>query len=291
MPSIQEKRLALFVDRDTEMARFRQLLSPIGKPIMVVWGDSGLGKSSLLARMVHECAANKIRKAEVLWTDTRNHDYLALMRKVRDDIGAEHFQRFTDQINYFTVPRYELQLSYGGGNITVGQHQNISGTVGDVAGIVVKDFMLNLPRDDKAIPEAERLVRLTDRFFEDFSAISAEQVIVVFFDAVEKMSLETERWICDEFVRRIDEGELPNVKLLAFGQRKPKLPNSRQFIDESQLQPIGEDHIVEYMIRRGVPEEIRNIAAGVILIASQGNPCVMANLVEGLMARFANRAG
>ncbi|WP_338771973.1 AAA family ATPase [Massilia sp. METH4] len=283
MRSVLERRLALFVDRDSEMQRFRDLLKPNGKPIMIVSGDSGLGKSSLLARMVHECASSKIYKAEVLWTDTRNHDYLALMRKVRDDLGVEHFHKFTDLVNFFTVPHYHLTVD---SSIRVGDSLVNRGHIGEVAGILIKDCMLNIPRDDMAVPENERMIRLTDRFFDELEALSRNNQVVVFLDAVEKMTADTERWICDEFVRRIHEGELNNVKLLAFGQRKPKLPSSRQFIEEAQLQPISEQHIVEYMAKRGVPEEVRGVAAGIILVASHGNPCEMANLVEAVMARL-----
>jgi putative ribosome biogenesis GTPase RsgA len=77
-----ERRLAEFVDREDELRCFCRLLDDGGRSVMTVCGDGGVGKSSLLARMIHECALRRVRKSEVTWTDTRNHDYLGVMRKI-----------------------------------------------------------------------------------------------------------------------------------------------------------------------------------------------------------------
>lgn len=286
MLTLQERRLAQFVDRDNELARFGEMLKPDCKPIMLVWGDSGIGKSSLLARMIHECALRKIRKAEVTWTDTRNHDYLGIMRKIRDDVGADSFTAFTDLINFFTVPRYELQVSYTGPEINVAQGmQVVGGQVGNIAGIVVKDVMLNAPRLDMAVPEAERMARLTDRFLSNLAEATHDGLLVVFLDAIEKMSPYTEKWICGELVKSISEGQLRNVRLVACGQRKPDVPEYRTLIEEAQLQPLGLPHIVEYLAKLGVSEEHREIAAGILLDATKGKLSDMAILAEGILMR------
>jgi len=69
MERVLQKRLAEFVDRDEEMRRFRTMLKSSDKPIMVVWGEAGIGKTSLLARMIHECAVRNLRKSEIVWKD------------------------------------------------------------------------------------------------------------------------------------------------------------------------------------------------------------------------------
>ena len=79
MTTVQERRLAEFVDRTDEMERFVQLLGDGDPNIMCVSGNGGVGKSSLMAKMLHECAAREIRKSEVTWTETRNYDYLGIM--------------------------------------------------------------------------------------------------------------------------------------------------------------------------------------------------------------------
>src|SRR5437899_1373873 len=136
------------------MVEFCNMLDVDDVSIMVVTGDGGIGKSSLLARMMHECAQRKLRRADVVWTETRSHDYLAIMRKIRDDVGVESFHAFTDLVNYFTVPRYELSINVTGvRSIEVARGAAIEGsTVGDIAGVIIKDSMLTIPRTDMAIP-------------------------------------------------------------------------------------------------------------------------------------------
>ena len=93
--------LAAFVDRQAELGRFCEMLETDEKPIMIVWGDDGIGKSSLLARLIHECATRKLRRAEVFATKSRFNTYLEILRKIRDDLGPEFFSSFTQLVNYF----------------------------------------------------------------------------------------------------------------------------------------------------------------------------------------------
>src|SRR5258708_4773871 len=115
MASFLQQRLARFVDRESEMSSFCRMLDDVAwpRPILVVWGEGGMGKSSLLMRMIHECSLRALSKAEVGWTDTRNHDYLGVMRKIRDDVGASNFGEFTKLVNFFTVPQYRLEVVVG----------------------------------------------------------------------------------------------------------------------------------------------------------------------------------
>jgi len=45
--------------------------------------------------------------------------------------------------------------------------------------------MINVLRADMAVPEVERMARLTDRFIEDLPAVLGRERIVLFLDAVE----------------------------------------------------------------------------------------------------------
>ena len=93
--------LAAFVDRQAELGRFCEMLENDEKPIMIVWGDVGIGKSSLLARLIHECALRKLRRAEVFASKNRFNSYLEILRKIRDDLGPELFPNFTQLVNVF----------------------------------------------------------------------------------------------------------------------------------------------------------------------------------------------
>jgi len=170
MNPIQQQRLARFVDREGEMHSFCHMLDDPDclRPVMMVWGEGGMGKSSLLLRMMHEASLRGLLKAEVIWTETRNPDYLTAMRIIRDDIGATSFGAFTQLINFFTNPnaphRVELIIDTKG-SINVGQGVQVlpSGNVGTITGVEIRDLMLMVPRSDLGISDADRMARLTGR--------------------------------------------------------------------------------------------------------------------------------
>lgn len=283
-----ERRLSEFVDRNNEIELFYEMIEEAdAKPVMIVWGEGGVGKTSLLARMIHECAIRKLRKVELVWTEVRNHDYLAIMREIRDDTNPDFFKPFTDLINFFTVPHYELTVNVGNvSSITVAKNGQIeSSTTGDIAGIVVKDFMLAAPRQDMAIPENERMARLTDCFIENLSeCLETGPLMIIFFDAVEKMTEVTHKWVWQELIRSLHDGRLQNIRFVLCGRQEPMLNRDMYMIvEDARLKPLVTEHIMEYLAKRGVVERSRSDLASMLLVATQGNPLQIATLVDGFL--------
>jgi GTPase SAR1 family protein len=284
----QKRRLEEFVDREEEMERFGDFLETEDKFIVTVWGSGGIGKSSLLARMIHECAYRKLRKSEVVWTNTRNHDYLGIMRKIRDDVGVDYFQPFTDLVNFFTVPQYELKIKIEKTSaVTVANGAQIEGSsVGDIAGIVIKDSMIVAPRTDMAVPEIERMARLTDRFMENLAtALPSEPLLVIFFDAVEKMTTDTHQWVWSELLKNVRENCLRNVKFVLCGRQEFQLDRDTQlFVEEIRLQPLNVVDVVNYLAKRGINNgEVRYNLALMLLHLTKGDPLQMATAVDGFL--------
>lgn len=288
MNRLMELRLAQFVDRDEEIARFRRLLESGDQQIMAVWGESGMGKTSLLARMIHECAERNVRKAEVIWKDSNPPDYMAVMRKIRDDVGLDHFGPFTDLINYFTQegyqPRIQLDISVPQSNVSVARGAAISGSnIRDIAGVIIRDSMIVVPRPDMAVPEAERRVRLTRQFIENLKAALSDGPLVVFFDAVEKMSMDTHSWVWEQLLEPVRDGELTGMYFVLCGQRAP--PSSgdwKPFVADAPLKPLVEKDIVSYLAKRfpdSSPEERQSVAA-IIFSVTSGTPCSVATMAD-----------
>ena len=282
-----ERRLTEFVDRESEINAFSILIESDEKPILIVWGDDGIGKSSLLARMIHECAQRKVAKAEVVCTEIRNQHYLDIMRKIRDDIGGDYFQSFNDLVNYLTEPGYELKIKVEStGSISVGQNMKIGGnsTVNSMAGVIIKDSMISMPRSDQAVPESERIIRLSDQFIKNLSDATKDKVLVVFFDGTEKMTDITHNWICEELFRAVTEGRLPNIRFVFCGSKCPMLDrNMKLIVEQTELQPLQLTDIVHYLAKRGVEEIHRIELAKLLLVTSKGKPSDIATYVDGFL--------
>ena len=299
MASLQERRLAEFVDRDTEMAEFIQMLEQQESRIMVLSGGGGLGKSSLIARMMHECAQRKIYKAEVVSTDTRNKHYLEIMRKLREDIGQikglEYFSPFTDLVNYYTEQRYELNVNVTGlrqSQISAGEGLSVSdnSSVGDVAGVIIKDLMLTAPREDLAVPEAERMTQLTDAFLQCLDNATKDDRWVIFLDATEKLDKDTDQWLWDQLLSPVLDDEIPNVSFVISGRNEPELKRDWSFcVTVETLKPLQFEHIALYLEKRGLPSE--DILIDAILEGSGGVPYEIASMVDGILRRQRRRAG
>ncbi len=280
------RRLAEFVDRTDEMERFCQMLESDEKHIMVVWGEPGMGKTSLRMRMVHECAQRKLRKAEVECGAMRTSGYLAIMRKIREDLGPDYFAAFSDYAEYLTKPGYQPQISVNVmGNIAVAQQAQISGKAGDIAGVVIKDSMIVMPRTDIAVPEEERMMVSTDRFINGLGAALKEGKLIVFLDAVEKMASNTERWLWEELLLPVREGQLTGVKFVLCAEKQPQLDRDwRAIVEEAQLSPLALEHIKFYLERRGVEEALREGLAIYLLANTKGKISLIAEGVDAFVA-------
>jgi len=286
-----QQRIARFVDREGEMRGFFCMIEDAAypRPVMFVSGEGGMGKSALLLRMMHECSLRGLLTAEVIWTETRNHDYVGVMRKIRDDVGAAYFAGFTKLVNFFTDPlqpqRVEIVVG-AQGPITVGQNATVSGTVDTIAGVVVRDLMLTVPRSDLGIPENERMARLTDQFILDLSVTATEKKIVIFLDAVEKATEPTLRWIWGELFGALRDSRLVNVNFVVGARSQPAIEEAfLPLVEQKMLAPLSREHIIEYLIKRDIDpgEAARQQVADFIVAFSGGNPLKVANAVEAVV--------
>jgi hypothetical protein len=293
MNPILEQKLARFVDRSAEMENFIRMLEDASwpRPIMIVWGDGGMGKSSLILRMKHECSLREINKAHVEWRELRADDYLAVMRHIRDDIGAGHFAEFTQTVNFFTDPqatqKFELIVNAQGA-ISVADNVVVkdSGHIGSITGVAIRDLMINIPRADLGISDSERMARLTDKFLQDLNLLAAERPVVIFLDALEKATETTRAWVWTELLASVRDGRIGNVKFVIGGRTPPAIDEKwRSLIEEAQLLPLQRDHIREYLIKRNFSSTEVDGASEWILAGSSGCPLTVANMVDAFLRR------
>src|SRR5438128_4585401 len=176
--------LAAFVDRQAELGRFCEMLGSDDRPIMVVWGDDGIGKSSLLARLIGECANRKVRWVEVFVTKDRYNTYLKILRKVRDALGPAVFPNFTYMVNYFfpdpRQPRPPIEIKVSGAQSVLERAQLENVTIhGDVAGVIIRDCDINMPDPNLDVSPSDRMNYLTDEFLKDLVPLVEKEMVVV----------------------------------------------------------------------------------------------------------------
>jgi len=287
----RERLLAQFVDRSTEMALFAQVLDSNERPIMVVSADAGMGKTSLMMRMVHECALRGLLKAELEWSSLDVIDYMWVMRKLRDSLGVDHFGAFTDLISYYTdtnyTPRLDINVNLQGDSIHVAGGAQISGSsVGDIAGVVLRDNMIVVQRPDIAVSIEVRREQLTQRFIHGLEKLSAERKVVLFFSVTEKMSDLTYQWLWEQLLKPVVDGALPNVRAILLGQRPPPADQDlATFVAHAQLKPLGVNDIDAYIAKRVVgkieiSEERRRGMAEIMADLTNGHPFEVASAVD-----------
>jgi hypothetical protein len=291
--------LATFVDRQAELGRFCEMLESDEKPIMLVWGDDGIGKSSLLARLIHECSTRKLRKAEVFATKDRFNTSLKIMRKVRDDLGAEFFPKFTQLVNdFFPDPAQPLPMPAININVSGAQSVFEDAKVenvrigGDVAVVTIKDNMFNVPRQDMDISPRDQLIHLTDAFVENLAPLVQDQMLVILFDDVQELTYETYAWLWEELVRAVSSGKLKNVRFVLCGETKPELKgDARMMVKEAPLGPLAVDDVDLYLMRSGLraePNERRAIAEWLHL-GTDGIPLEVAMRVDAFFQKHPDK--
>ena len=294
----RERLLCQFVDRSAEMALFEQVLDGDDLPAMVVSAASGMGKSALLMRMVHECALRHLVKAELEWTSVDVLDYMATLRRLRDALGVDHFGAFTDLINYYTdaayQPRLEINIQLHGGTIQVAQGAQITGSsVDDIAGVVLRDNNFNIQRSDISVPDEVRREQLTRRFLDGLAALSRDALVVIFFNATEKMSEVTYQWLWGQLLKPLVDGALPRVRVVLLGQRPPPgrddLGDLAELVAKAELKPLGVDDIDAYIAKRAVGvtevgDATRRELAKMLLVVTQGRPADVASALDLYLA-------
>lgn len=288
--------LAAFVDRHVELSRFCEVLENDEKPIMVVWGDDGIGKTSFLARLIHECASRRVRRAEVFSSKSRFNTYLEILRKIRDDLGPELFPNFTQLVNYIfpgpLQPRAPIKIEINAGAQSVLERAKLENVIihGDVAGVILKDCMINVPDTNLNIPLQDRINLLTAEFLKDLAPIVQNEMLVVLFDDIQELTDETYKWLWEGIISALGEGRLKNIRFVLCGRAKPQLEGATALsVKEAPLQPLGLPDVENYLERIGHVEDGRLAAAQMLWAASGGVPLKVALAADSYFEFFKDK--
>jgi hypothetical protein len=285
----------LFVDRLVQLDRFRRSLDGAsGRKIILIEAGPGMGKSWLLRRFAQEAAARGAPAALVDFSDGQAYDVLTLLRRFRDSLGAERFNRLTAAINEATSPR--LVLSDDGGpsaaSVNFGGAQAGDVTVGDVAGrSIVKDNLFIVQTDNPLLLQAIE-DRVTQVFFECLRDAAALAPALFLFDSYERASQEGERWVAtaaDRWIRRellarVRDGRQPNTVVVLAGRRLPEFPAVEwgDVVGRLELEFFSVQDVAQYLRENRGLASLSDAEVQTLYTAIQGNPQLLGIIGDNL---------
>ncbi|MDX2143175.1 MAG: hypothetical protein SFV19_07460 [Rhodospirillaceae bacterium] len=287
MTDNNERLLRGFVDREAQVGHFSQIVTGAGRGVVAIWGESGKGKSSLRAKLYHEASLRGLQRSEVVVKSTTGNDYLSILRKIRDDLGASSFPYFTDRCNYFTKPEYEVKFNLQGANISIAENTKMVATqIDEMVGVKITDSNINIIRSDLGIEASATRAQLTEAFFVNLEAVATDKPIVILIDTIEKLQKDTLLWLKEDFVEKILCGTT-KVVCCIFGQQNIELRNAyhhfNELIVEEELPPLGEAHIEEYLVNRGIDAVAARGLAAMLKNFTHGNPMQVALAADAFL--------
>jgi hypothetical protein len=289
--SLQE----LFVDRLKQLDRFRKSLDgATSRRIILISAGSGMGKSWLLKRFASEAADRGARSVLIDFSDGQAYDVLTLVRRFRDALGANHFNRLTAAINEATAPRLVISDGGGGGGgggINFGSSQLGDISIGDVAGRnIIKDNLFIVQADNPLVIQAIE-DRITQVFFECLGELTATGPVLFLFDTYERTSQSsegwssnvTDRWITRELLTRIREGRLANTVVVLAGRRLPDLgADWAQVVGTLPVELFSQADVSTYLRENRGLSSLTDAEVQTLFNAVQGNPQLLGIIGDNL---------
>lgn len=216
-PSIQKH----FVNRDRELKLFQQIVAGQNpKHIVTIRADGGEGKSWLLARLIHECSCQKIKFVEHDFRTNKAKDFLSILQHARDSGEmAGYFESFTKlaiKLQKKLPTLFDESNTPSANQIDINDinESDITAAGRDIYQIQIRDSFNGLPEN----PTAEMQERLTHQFIECFNLYMKNDVQVWFFDHFEQASNSVTKWLLDEFLCPIRDGQIENMIFVIAGR-------------------------------------------------------------------------
>ena len=295
MSATAKTMLDHFVDRTNELDAFRDLLSESPIKILAIKGSGGMGKTHLIDRLLAEIEPDHYVAIRVEWQDELRFDYLALMRRIRDQTGKPHlFKVFNDRVNKYTAPAYQPIFNFSVGelrNIKIAANGQIEGSNINInvgPKIKIQDLNNSGCRPDLVVSDAEVEVGLTQAFIPCLRVASEAKPIVLFLDALEKADGLTRKWIWNRLLRELRDGRLPRVRAVLSGRENCEEPaDYYNCLDVFELNELKLQHIAEYVRKRGL-EDSKAVAL-VILGNFGGTPLHVATATTNTLRTMRKR--
>lgn len=289
--SLQE----LFVDRLRQLDRFRRSLEGASaRRIILIAAGPGMGKSWLLKQFDYEARTRGVPTVLIDFSDGQAYDVLTLVRRCRDALGPEHFNRLTAAINEATAPRLVISERNGenSASVNIGPNSQVGDvSVGDVAGgSIIKDNLFIVQTDNPLLLQAIE-DRITQVFFECLIELEARTRVLMMFDTYERASQSTEgwvpgaadRWIAGQLLARIRDGRLSNTLAVLAGRRLPPFGTEwAQVVGRLELELFTPADVGQYLRENRGLSSLTEQDVQTLFKAVQGNPQLLGIIGDNL---------
>ncbi len=221
-----------FVDRDREIDQFVAMLEGKGSPrVLLLHGNSGVGKTWLIDVLHHECSLRGICAARIDFDSGMDYDLLKTCRSIRDQLGAGAFSPFTDKLNWCTTPDYELALKWQiTERLETSQGDWLANSLyeEDAADATIKDHFGMLIRPHLPYPKVSH--GLTIQLIADLRRQAEKsRCLVLFFDDLDKSDLEIREWLWRSLLTRLGSESPDGPRLVAVVSTEQEPPGDYQW--------------------------------------------------------------
>jgi hypothetical protein len=273
-----------FVNREHIFSGFGRMLSGESeKQIMLVKAPGGMGKSWLVAKLKHECsiAEPRIHFASIDFKDGQAYDYLSVIRRTRDEIGAAYFNHLTEVINAATGVQVNLKIESSSSQpVNIQRIQDVTNSEINIAGgHIVKDNFFLVQVDSQAV-RFEIKSQIVRAFFEQFRQFLAAEKAVLFFDTYGKAPQAIRYWLEGDLLVQIRDGKLPGLVVVITGREVPELDMMwKHCATRPGLEPLGNEDVAKYLVeKRG----LKDVDPDTLYKATLGNPQLLGMLADNI---------
>ena len=284
----------LFVDRTRQLDAFSKMMQgQTARRIMILTAGAGMGKSWVLRTYEEQATARGLPVARIDFSDGQAYDTLMLITRSRDLLGAQLFARLNQAILDAATPHVRIDVeNAAAAPIDV----NLGGaTVGGSVGI--NQGNINVSGNQFTINTSDPLIRraIEDRissvFFENLAELTAQTRVVFLFDSYERLADDerdwagnpANRWVVEELLRRMRDGDLPNVIAVLAGRRAPEFSIEwNTILGRIQLEPLTCDDVSLYLRERRGLGIITDAELARLCQAIGGNPSVLGLIGDNL---------
>jgi Cdc6-like AAA superfamily ATPase len=272
----------LFVDRTDEIDQLNAALnseSPEKDSCILVYGQTGIGKTQLLAKYLRECNYKSIRIAHVDLEEFITKGYLGLIEAIVEGLGSNGFERLDETYDEILIrPPIERSMAFTEEMparaaapaqgfvfhqaVTAQQQTFIHGDVTYHNPKIENIYNIHLAEPEKVAELIQN--RITRIFRNCLQTISREQLVVILLDHWETTSDPIKSWLDDHLLKWIAELTLRKAIVVVAREVLPRELEDQVGVLPIAIPPFNREIALEFWKKNGLAEEGFNTIASEI---------------------------